>query len=203
MPKLWDETIETHRGAVRNAILDAAAALVGEHGLASVTMSQIAQSAGIGRATLYKYFPDVEAILAAWHERQVQAHLEQLAQVRNSAESPERQLEAVLETYAMISCSRHGGAAAARLHQSQHVSQAQQHLNEFLTELLREGAEAGVFREDVAPDELARYCLHALEAAAGLRSREAALRLVRVTLSGLRPPVGAPNPAQEGRADST
>jgi AcrR family transcriptional regulator len=188
MPKLWDETIETHRGAVRTAILDATAALVGEYGLASVTMSQIAQSAGIGRATLYKYFADVDAILAVWHERQVQAHLEQLAQVRNSADSPERQLEAVLQMYAMISRSRHGGAEAARLHQSQHVSQAQQHLNDFLTDLLREGAEAGVFRDDVAPDELAGYCLHALEAAAGLTSREAALRLARVTLSGLKPP---------------
>lgn len=188
MPKLWSETIETHRGAVRAAILDRTAALVGEHGLASVTMSQIAQAAGIGRATLYKYFSDVDAILAAWHERQVQAHLEQLARARLSADGPEGQLEAVLQTYAMIAYSRHGGAEAARLHQSQHVSQAQQHLNEFLTDLLREGAEARVFRDDVAPDELAVYCLHALEGAARLTSREAALRLVRVTMSGLRSP---------------
>ncbi|APX03557.1 hypothetical protein [Arthrobacter sp. QXT-31] len=108
------------------------------------------------------YFPDVDAILSARHERQVQAHLEQLAQVRHSADSPERQLEAVLQTYAMISYSRHAGAEAARLHQSQHVSQAQKHLNEFLTELLRDGAEEGVFGDDVAPDELAGYCLHAL-----------------------------------------
>ena len=38
-------------------------------------MSQIAEQTGIGRATLYKYFPDVEAILLAWHERQVTGHL--------------------------------------------------------------------------------------------------------------------------------
>lgn len=202
MPKLWNETIETHRSAVRTAILDTTAALVGEHGLASVTMSQIAQSAGIGRATLYKYFPDVDAILSAWHERQVQAHLEQLAQVRHSADTPERQLEAVLQTYAMISYSRHGGAQAARLHQSQHVSHAQQHLNEFLTDLLREGAEAGVFRDDVAPDELAGYCLHALEAAAGLTSREAVHRLVRVTMSGLQPPARTSHPGREDGAAS-
>ncbi|KRE47760.1 TetR family transcriptional regulator [Arthrobacter sp. Soil736] len=191
MPKLWNETIETHRGAVRAAILDATAALVGEQGIASVTMSQIAQSAGIGRATLYKYFPDVDAILAAWHERQVQDHLEQLTQVRHGTEGPGRQLEAVLETYAMISHSRHDGAEAARLHQGQHVSHAQQHLIEFLTDLLREGAEAGVFRRDVAPDELAGYCLHALDAAAGLESRDAVQRLVKVTMAGLRPPAPA------------
>lgn len=69
VPKLWSGTIEAHRRAVRNATLDATAALVTEHGLRSVTMSQIAEDTGIGRATLYKYFSSVEAILVAWHER--------------------------------------------------------------------------------------------------------------------------------------
>jgi hypothetical protein len=40
---------------------------------------------GIGRATLYKYFPDVEAVLVAWHERQVAQHLDQLAKARDQA----------------------------------------------------------------------------------------------------------------------
>ncbi|HET7480249.1 MAG TPA: helix-turn-helix domain-containing protein, partial [Rubrobacteraceae bacterium] len=76
MPKLWNETIEAHRRAVHDAILDATAVLVAEHGLLSVTMSRIAEETGIGRATLYKYFPDVEAVLLAWHERHVTGHLE-------------------------------------------------------------------------------------------------------------------------------
>ena len=75
MPKLWNETIAAHRRDVRDAILDSAAALLGEHGLRSVTMSQIAVATGVGRATLYKYFPDIEAILVAWHERHVGCHL--------------------------------------------------------------------------------------------------------------------------------
>src|SRR6266849_6773540 len=71
MPKLWTETIEAHRREVRDAILDTTAALVADQGLRSVTMSHIAEETGIGRATLYKYFSGVEAILLAWHERQV------------------------------------------------------------------------------------------------------------------------------------
>src|SRR5687767_2901383 len=67
MPKLWNETIETHRRDVRDAILDATSSLVAEGGLRSVTMSLIAEKADIGRATLYKYFPDIEAILKSWH----------------------------------------------------------------------------------------------------------------------------------------
>ena len=55
MPKLWTDTIQAHRREVRDAVLDATAALVGEHGLRAVTMSQIANKIGIGRATLYKY----------------------------------------------------------------------------------------------------------------------------------------------------
>src|ERR671933_516519 len=81
VPKLWNETIEAHRRAVRDAILDTTWALVDEHGLRSVTMSRIAQQTGIGRATLYKYFPDVEAILVAWHDRHVSRHLQQLTQL--------------------------------------------------------------------------------------------------------------------------
>jgi hypothetical protein len=49
-------------------------------------------------------------------------------------------------------------------------------------------AETGDVRNDVAPDELAIYCLHALTAAGSLRSKAAVRRLVKVTLAGLRPP---------------
>jgi AcrR family transcriptional regulator len=106
VPRLWTETIEGPRREVHAAILGTAAALVGEHGLASVTMSQIAEEAGIGRATLYKYFPDVEAILAAWHERHVTHHLERLTEVRDRATDPAERLEVVLEAYASISQER-------------------------------------------------------------------------------------------------
>ncbi|MDO0911222.1 hypothetical protein QQM39_10250 [Streptomyces sp. DT2A-34] len=42
-------------------------------------------------------------------------------------------------------------------------------------------------RDDVSPDELARYCLHALAGAGALASKAAVRRLVTVTLAGLRP----------------
>src|SRR5215218_3581961 len=102
VPKLWNETIEEHRRAVREATLDTTAALAAEHGLRSVTMSQIAEQTGIGRATLYKYFPDVEAILVAWHERQITAHLVQLAELRDQAGDADQRLQAVLEAYASL-----------------------------------------------------------------------------------------------------
>lgn len=57
-----------------------------------------------------------------------------------------------------------------------------------IRDLLTEGAATGDLREDVPPDELASYCLHALAAASGLPTKAAVRRLVAVTLAGMRPP---------------
>jgi AcrR family transcriptional regulator len=187
VPKLWNETIEAHRVAVREATLDATAALVAEHGLASVTMSRIAEDTGIGRATLYKYFPDVEAILVAWHERHITGHLAHLAEVRDQAGDSGQRLEAVLTAYAMIVHQRpHGTELAALVHRGEHVVRAQQQLRDFIRDLLAEDVHAGGLRADVAPEELASYCLYALTAASILPSKAAVRRLVTVTLAGLR-----------------
>jgi AcrR family transcriptional regulator len=187
VPRLWDETIEAHRRAVRDATLDTTAALVAEHGLASITMSQIAEQTGIGRATLYKYFPDVEAILVAWHERQIAGHLAQLADVRDRAEHAGARLKAVLEAYALIVHEHHGSDLAALLHRGAHVARAQQQLRDFLRDQLQEGAASDQVRDDVAPEELASYCLHAVAAARHLPSKAAVRRLVGVVLAGLKP----------------
>ena len=190
MPRLWTETIAAHRTAVHDAVLDAVASLVAEHGLASVTMSQIAERTGIGRATLYKYFPDIHAALTAWHERQITRHLAELTQARDAAGSgPHRQLQAVLEAYALRQRRRHEHSSelAALLHQGEHVERAVQHLHAFLTGLVAEAARAGQVRDDIAPGELASYCLHALTAANVAPSEAAARRLVTITLDGLRP----------------
>jgi len=189
MPKLWTETIDAHRRAVRDATLNAAAALVAKHGLPSVTMSQIAEDTGIGRATLYKYFPDVEAILLAWHQRQISAHLEQLIDIRERSASPRQRIEAVLEAYALIAQQRprHGPQLGALLHRGGHVARAERQLSGFMRDVLSEGVKTGDVRDDVAPDELASYCIHALNAAASLPSKTAVRRLVTVTMAGLRP----------------
>ncbi|MFC4949289.1 TetR/AcrR family transcriptional regulator [Pseudonocardia sp. GCM10023141] len=189
VPRLWNDTIAAHRAAVRDATLDATAALVAEHGLTSVTMSQIAATTGIGRATLYKYFPDVEAILLAWHERQITSHLQQLADIRDhTTGNPAQQLEAVLEAYALIthqSRRHHRSDLAAVLHRDDQVGAAERRLREMIQDLLAAGATAGDLRDDIAPDELASFCLHALTAAATLPSRAAVHRLVAFTMTGV------------------
>lgn len=190
VPALWTHTIDTHRREVREAILDAAAAQVAEHGLLAVTMSQIAEATGIGRATLYKYFPDVEAILAAWHERQIISHLQHLVEIRDQGGSAEQRIEALLEAYALMAHESRGHREtemAAFLHRDDHLADPARQLTELVRDLLVEGVKGGVVRTDVAPRELASYCLHALAAASTLPSKNAVRRLVTVTVAGLRP----------------
>ncbi len=189
--------MDAHRRTVRASILDTTAALVGEHGLA-VTMSQIAQQVGIGRATLYKYFPDIDAIMVAWHERQVGEHLRQLGDAAaHHADAGER-LRAVLTLYAELSSSGrsadpehshpqvgHPVELAAPLHAAPHMHQAHRELHRLITRVIAAAAEAGLARSDVPAVELATYCLHALTAAANLPSRAARDRLVAVTLTGI------------------
>lgn len=188
VPRLWTETIETHRREVRDAILDTTAALVAQRGLLSVTMSQIAEETGIGRATLYKYFPDVGAILVAWHERLIGHHLHRLSEIRKGAGTPRERLESVLEAYALMAHGHPSNSVEAFLHQGDHVTMAREHLSEFIEGLLTEARRTGDVRADVPPSELASYCLHALQAASALSGEAAVRRLVAVTVSGLRPP---------------
>jgi AcrR family transcriptional regulator len=199
---LWNTTVEEHRRTVHTAILDSTAALIAEHGLA-VTMSQVAQHTGIGRATLYKYFKDVEAIMLAWHERQVSDHLHQLNAAIADCTDPAERLRTALTTYAELSSTGHStphtgtgtgtgtGTSAVQtalaLHQAPHLHRAQRHVHNLLTEVITAAADAGMARTDVPATELASYCLHALSAAATSPSLAACDRLVAVTLTGLLP----------------
>ena len=191
MPKLWADTIKDHRLEVRDAILDAAASLVFRHGLLSVTMSQIAEDAGIGRATLYKYFPDVEAILHAWHEREIARHVEHLAAVRDRAgEDPLARLQTVLQAYAELAVGsrRHREPElAALLHRSRHVAAAERRIRAMVRALVRAGVETGDIRSDVPPEELVSFVLSALAAASSLPSRAAVGRLIDLVLAGIAP----------------
>jgi hypothetical protein len=96
-----------------------------------------------------------------------------------------------MQQYALI-CHRrrrHGTEElAALVHQPERIAHAQRQLIDLFAQQLTEVAAAGGVRDDIAPEELASYCLHALSAAGSLPSDAAVRRLVSVTLAGLRPP---------------
>ena len=82
-------------------------------------------------------------------------------------------VEAVLRVYALISHESHGTELAALLHRGEHIARAERQLSDFIQDLVAEGAATSDLRDDVAPEALACYCLHALTAASSLPSKAA------------------------------
>ncbi|GAA1293107.1 hypothetical protein Psi02_51000 [Planotetraspora silvatica] len=116
--------------------------------------------------------------------------LRRLAAAADQAASAVVRLRAVVRTYAHIqhhSARHHGGELATLLHRSEHVDCAQRRLLDFVRSLIAEAAQDGDVRDDVAADELAAYCLHALTAAGSVPGQDAVHRLIAVTLAGLTP----------------
>jgi AcrR family transcriptional regulator len=190
MSRPWNERLEEHQHGVREAIFDAISAIVTEDGLGAVSMARIAERTGHGRTTLDRYFPDFDALMRAWHERQVANHLGYLTDIRDQPGDPLQRLDAVLRAYAVITqqTHEHHATEAAASHHGEHVANAERHLRELVRNLVAEGAKAGEIRDDVAPDELAMHCLHAVSEAGVLPSAAAVRQLVEVTLAGLRRP---------------
>ncbi len=58
-----------HHGDLRRALLDAAEAIVGEEGIAAVTMSAVARRSGVSSGAPYRHFRDREELLRALSER--------------------------------------------------------------------------------------------------------------------------------------
>jgi AcrR family transcriptional regulator len=155
-------------------------------------MSRVAEVAGIGRATLYKYFPDVESILLEWHEEQVAGHLDELRRASQSGDGPIQQLRSVLEAFALMT-QRGGqhspsGALMSLLHRGENVTRAEQSLCELIAHLVAAAVTDGTARDDVPPEQLAWFCLHAAKSAQHLPSQAAVRRMVALIMSALTTP---------------
>lgn len=188
MPKLWEESIDEHRRSVQDAITAAAWRLAEEHGPLSLTMSRVAGAAGIGRATLYKYFTDIESILVAHHARHVEDHLRTLEGLSGESKPPDARLVAVANTYASICFhrGRHSSAdISALVHRGPEITDAEHRLHSVFADLITEAAAGGLVRTDLSPDELAAYCRHALGAASQAKDLDGAAKIARVVLDGL------------------
>ena len=89
------------------------------------------------------------------------------------------------------------------MHQGDQRAQAQNQFHLMIRDLVTEGADAGQLRDDVADDELASYCLHALTAASGMASKAAVRRLVDVIMAGLHRDVSRVRPAERAGSGSS
>jgi AcrR family transcriptional regulator len=169
MPRIWAATIEGHRRQVSDAVLEATAALVDEAGPMSVTMSAIAERAAIGRATLYKYFPDVESILAEWHRR---AFADRLAHLEALADSPTVTLDSLV-TFAVDQRRhlRHSRPVVGELAAAVAASMPDVVVPSVvpaMRDVVARLVERGEVRDDIEPAVLAQWLVHSIHAPDGI-----------------------------------
>ena len=195
-------TIDAQRARTRRAIVEAALSLVCERGMPGVTMSALAERAGVSRPTLYKYFPDVPHVLAAWVGEEIDRFeaqlLEGFAHAEGAAARVERYVRAQLGEFASHP-QRFGlshvdagvpDEVMAAIHERAEV------LRGPLEQAIADGVARGEFRADVDPvlqSELVNALLGALRPAVAQRRRdveEIADGVLALVFDGLRGPPG-------------
>ena len=142
-PNLHDRTVA--------AILVAAAGLLSEHG-DGASMADIAEAAGVGRATLYRYFPSRDALwealgaaaMAEISRRLAEAELD-VVPVSEGIARVARALVAVGRTYAVLLSSPF---------RADSTDEDKAGLHEPVRGLLARGIADGTLRDDLTVDEL-------------------------------------------------
>ena len=145
--------------------------LIGERGLAHVSMSLLAERAGVSRATLYHNFSDLDHVLVAWVELQVDRFVSEMAQLAGGEPSPEARLNLVISRLAdyfgstdhRLGLEQLGNLAMAPT-TGRAVGERMGPLMDLVAGCLRAGQREGVFRVDLDPEVHAALILGLLGA---------------------------------------
>lgn len=91
---------EYHHGDLKNALIEAAARLVVERGIANVSLREVARAAGVSHAAPYHHFSDKSALLAAVAEEGFKRFdVYQSRALRSAPQDPQEKLRALGRAY--------------------------------------------------------------------------------------------------------
>jgi len=168
----WVDTLDEHRAAQREHILTAAFELLRERGMATMSMSAVAARAGISRATLYHYFPDMDALLSAWIGREIGAAVHELVQGALAIPDPLARIEQLVGAQTAIFAGSDHRLSAEHLESEtgspavrREVAAQMAPLRELLADTLREAQTAGLLAAELEPALAADLVLGMLGAA--------------------------------------
>jgi len=175
--------------ANRDQVLAAARDLFATRGV-DVSMKDIADRAGVGVGTLYRHFPDRDALISAAAE----AHLGDLAGALETARREEPTAWSALCRFLRLCIDGRIGALAAaveprlhsRLQQNSEVRTARAAIGDGLAELIRAAHADGDLRRDVGQDDIALLMTVQVYLRPDQSPSEAAERVTDLVCHGLR-----------------
>lgn len=153
MPRIRADSIVAHKEMTRRQILDSARQNFLEFGYPDTSLGDIALDAGIGRTTMYEYFPDKEAVLIELVNEELPQLVEEIvAGIPAGLTAKEKLGELVLRHLEFIADESKLGTMIMR--DSNNLSQQAQHeirlahsrLEDAAIRSYTEGAAAGEFR---------------------------------------------------------
>ena len=152
MPKIIGESLASHRELTRARLFEALGSLMGEQSFESITMSQIAERAGVGRTAVYNHFADKEVLLLAYM-REVTSEFARVLTHRLEAEpDPLMRLRIYIRSHLQMIGRYHvkAGMGLRRQMSGQGASHLHDHaglVGEVLIGILDEAMERGLIAE--------------------------------------------------------
>lgn len=182
-------TLRADARANRDHIIAAARAVFGERGL-DVPMKDIADRAGVGVGTLYRRFPDREALVSAMANE----HLSGLLQALEAASREEDSAWLALRRFLGECISSRLGALAAVLEPSLHsriqadpqLARVRADLGAAIARLTRQAQADGDMRRDAEPQDVALLMTIQVYVRPEQSPAEAVARVLAVILEGMR-----------------
>lgn len=95
-----------HHGALRSALLEAAAKLVEEEGPTQVSLREVARRCGVSRAAPYRHFRSREALLAEVATTGFRALMEEMDRYAENLTDPVARLRAIAAAYVAFAADR-------------------------------------------------------------------------------------------------
>lgn len=141
--------------STNDRIIHATLTLISKYGLGVVTMSRVADTAGVARQTLYNHYDDIDNIVAAAIDRHNRESINLLEAALQLAESPTDKIEQMVRHFVMVgSHARHafdfgtGLSANARVTLNAYNDAVERHIRD----ILEDGRRSGDFRPDLTPE---------------------------------------------------
>lgn len=107
MPKIIGSTLVEHRREVRGRLFSALARLMESTGFDTLTMSDIAAEAGVGRTSVYNHFADKESLLIGYIEHETESFLNDLRNALADVTDPEERLRVYVHQQIQLKSTYH------------------------------------------------------------------------------------------------